>query len=69
LADPGAAARSTDPKFLRFLRGSRHIQGFQRVVLDTSEGDRIADSLGRRKSVILQNHGILTVGPSVEAAV
>lgn len=42
---------------------------FSGVVLDTSEGDRIAEVLGQRKAVILQNHGILTVGPSVETAV
>jgi ribulose-5-phosphate 4-epimerase/fuculose-1-phosphate aldolase len=42
---------------------------FSGVVLDTSEGDRIAEALGKRKAVILQNHGILTVGPSVETAV
>lgn len=42
---------------------------FSGVVLDTSEGDRIAEALGHRKAVILQNHGILTVGPSVETAV
>ncbi|KKB62890.1 hypothetical protein WM40_15275 [Robbsia andropogonis] len=41
---------------------------FQGVVLDTSEGARIAEALGPRKAVILKNHGILTVGPSVEAA-
>ncbi|PXW28467.1 class II aldolase/adducin family protein [Paraburkholderia caballeronis] len=41
---------------------------FQGVVLDTSEGARIADALGPRKAVILKNHGILTAGPTVEAA-
>ncbi|MBV8684133.1 MAG: class II aldolase/adducin family protein, partial [Caulobacteraceae bacterium] len=44
-------------------------EDFSGVVLDTSEGEKIARSLGRRKAVILQNHGILTVGASVEAAV
>lgn len=39
------------------------------VVLDTSEGLRIAAALGNKKAAILQNHGILTVGESVEAAV
>ncbi len=39
------------------------------VVLDTSEGERIARTLGPHKAAILQNHGFLTVGPSVEAAV
>lgn len=42
---------------------------FSGVVLDTSEGEKIAAALGHRKAVILQNHGILTVGHSVEAAV
>lgn len=41
---------------------------FQGVVLDTSEGARIAHALGSRKAVILRNHGILTAGPTVEAA-
>ncbi len=42
---------------------------FSGVVLDTSEGRKIAEALGPRKAVILQNHGLLTVGPTVEAAV
>ncbi|BCW89212.1 Decarboxylase NovR [Alphaproteobacteria bacterium SO-S41] len=42
---------------------------FSGVVLDTSEGEKIATTLGHRKAIILQNHGILTVGQSVEAAV
>ena len=41
---------------------------FTGVVLDRSEGDRIAGALGPRKAVILLNHGILTAGPTVEAA-
>jgi ribulose-5-phosphate 4-epimerase/fuculose-1-phosphate aldolase len=41
---------------------------FQGVVLDPAEGQRIAGALGSNKAVILKNHGILTVGPSVEAA-
>jgi len=42
---------------------------FSGVVLDTSEGEKIAKALGPRKAVILQNHGILTVGQTVESAV
>jgi ribulose-5-phosphate 4-epimerase/fuculose-1-phosphate aldolase len=42
---------------------------FSGVVLDTSEGEKIAKALGPKKAAILQNHGILTVGQSVEAAV
>jgi ribulose-5-phosphate 4-epimerase/fuculose-1-phosphate aldolase len=39
------------------------------VVLDLEEGKRIAHELGGRKAVILRNHGLLTVGQSVEEAV
>ena len=38
------------------------------VVLDVEEGKRIADALGANKAVILRNHGLLTVGHSVDAA-
>ncbi|WP_144149201.1 class II aldolase/adducin family protein [Paraburkholderia sp. BCC1884] len=41
---------------------------FQGVVLDTTEGARIAAALRQYKAVILKNHGILTAGPTVEAA-
>ena len=41
---------------------------FTGVVLDPAEGRRIAAALGPRKACILQNHGLLTVGQSVEAA-
>lgn len=39
------------------------------VVLDGSEGDRIAEALAGRKAAILANHGLLTVGESIEEAV
>lgn len=42
---------------------------FSGIVLDSSEGARIAEALGDKRAVILQNHGILTVGKSVESAV
>jgi ribulose-5-phosphate 4-epimerase/fuculose-1-phosphate aldolase len=38
------------------------------VVLDLEEGKRIAHQLDDRKAVILRNHGLLTVGHSVEEA-
>ncbi len=38
------------------------------VVSDFEEGRRIAAALGASKAVILQNHGLLTVGESVAAA-
>ncbi len=39
------------------------------VVLDLEEGKRIAHALGGHKAGILRNHGLLTVGHSVDEAV
>ena len=39
------------------------------VVLDTEEGKRIAHALGDYKAAILRNHGLLTVGGTVDEAV
>jgi ribulose-5-phosphate 4-epimerase/fuculose-1-phosphate aldolase len=41
---------------------------FTGVVLDVEEGKRIGAALGGTKAVILRNHGLLTVGHSVEEA-
>ena len=41
---------------------------FTGMVVDESEGLRIARALGDRKGAILKNHGILSAGPTVEAA-
>jgi ribulose-5-phosphate 4-epimerase/fuculose-1-phosphate aldolase len=41
---------------------------FTGVVYETSEGERIAQTLADKKAVILRNHGLLTVGDSVDAA-
>jgi ribulose-5-phosphate 4-epimerase/fuculose-1-phosphate aldolase len=41
---------------------------FNGVVLDVEEGKRIAAALGETKAVILRNHGLLTVGHSIDEA-
>jgi ribulose-5-phosphate 4-epimerase/fuculose-1-phosphate aldolase len=41
---------------------------FSGVVLDREEGRRIGVALGSHKAVILRNHGMLTVGTSVDSA-
>ncbi len=41
---------------------------FTGVVYETSEGERIAQALADRKAVILRNHGLLTVGHTVDEA-
>lgn len=38
------------------------------VVLQPEEGQRIAEALGNNKALILKNHGLLTVGHSVDEA-
>ncbi|KAJ5649526.1 class II aldolase/adducin domain protein [Penicillium longicatenatum] len=42
---------------------------FNGVVLEEDEGIRIAETLGNKKAALLQNHGLLTVGGSVEETV
>jgi ribulose-5-phosphate 4-epimerase/fuculose-1-phosphate aldolase len=37
------------------------------VVLDPEEGRRIGESLGQNKAVILRNHGMLTVGETIDS--
>nr|WTB33081.1 class II aldolase/adducin family protein [Streptomyces sp. NBC_00830] len=43
-------------------------QAYTGVVVDEEEGRRIAAALGPRKAIILRNHGLLTVGDSVDSA-
>jgi ribulose-5-phosphate 4-epimerase/fuculose-1-phosphate aldolase len=38
------------------------------VVVELDEGSRVARALGKNKAAILQNHGLLTVGATVDAA-
>src|SRR5215472_4409065 len=44
-------------------------EDFTGVVHQTSEGERIAKAIGNHKAAILQNHGLLTVGKTVDEAV
>lgn len=39
---------------------------FNGVVLAEKEGNNIAECLGQKKAALLQNHGLLTVGHSIE---
>ncbi|KAK5049979.1 hypothetical protein LTR84_004098 [Exophiala bonariae] len=53
---------------LRFWKSHAVYDNFGGVVLDREEGKRIAKALGNGKAVILQNHGLLTVAKTVDAA-
>jgi len=52
----------------RFYKSHGVYENFGGVVLDAEEGKNIARALGGGKAVILQNHGLLTVGHSVDEA-
>ena len=51
-----------------FHRDHALFDDYTGVVLDLEEGRRIGEALGPKKAVILRNHGLLTVGKSVEEA-
>ncbi|MFE3171573.1 class II aldolase/adducin family protein [Amycolatopsis sp. NPDC059090] len=51
-----------------FFEDHTVFDGYSGVVLAEEEGTRIAETLGEGKAVILRNHGLLTVGGSVEEA-
>ena len=37
-------------------------------VMETNEGEAVAEELGKKKAIIMRNHGLLTVGATVEEA-
>ena len=41
---------------------------YRGVVLDSEEGERIGRALGSHKAVVLRNHGMLTVGHTIDSA-
>lgn len=51
-----------------FHRDHSIYRDFGGVAFDLEEGKRIAEALGPNKAVILQNHGLLTVGRTVDEA-
>ncbi len=42
---------------------------FGGVAVELDEGQRIAEAIGKKKAAILQNHGLITVGGTVDEAV
>lgn len=71
----GKALSSTDQQLepltqdsCAFYEDHAVFDDFTGVVNDPEEGMRIAQALGSRKAVILRNHGLLTVGSTVDSA-
>src|ERR1700688_517139 len=52
-----------------FFQDHSLFEDFTGIVYETAEGERIAAALAQHKAVIMRNHGLLTVGHSVDEAV
>lgn len=66
-----ALGRSLDPitqDACAFYGDHALYDDFGGVVVELDEGERIAQALGQNKAAILQNHGLLTVGRTVDEA-
>ncbi len=66
-----ALGRKLDPitqDVCAFFEDHEVFDDYTGVVLDLEEGKRIAHALGGNKAAILRNHGLLTVGHSVDEA-
>ena len=66
-----ALGRKLDPitqDVCAFYQDHEVFNDYTGVVLDIEEGKRLAHALGDHKAVILRNHGLLTVGQSVDEA-
>jgi ribulose-5-phosphate 4-epimerase/fuculose-1-phosphate aldolase len=66
-----ALGRPLDPitqDACQFYRDHSVHHEFRGVVYESQEGENIATSLGDGKAVILRNHGLLTVGQTVDEA-
>jgi ribulose-5-phosphate 4-epimerase/fuculose-1-phosphate aldolase len=67
-----ACGRRLDPisqDACAFYEGQGMLTDYTGVVLDAEEGKRLAEALGPHKSVVLRNHGVVTVGLSVDEAI
>ena len=52
-----------------FYKDHALLDDYTGVIIDVEEGKRIAHTLGEMKAIILRNHGLLTVGTTVEECV
>jgi ribulose-5-phosphate 4-epimerase/fuculose-1-phosphate aldolase len=51
-----------------FYQDHTIFEDYSGVVLDPKEGTKIAKTLGENKAIILRNHGLLTVGQTIDEA-
>jgi ribulose-5-phosphate 4-epimerase/fuculose-1-phosphate aldolase len=55
-------------RFHGVIAYDRDVGGYNGLALDDAEGDRMANALGDKRVLMLENHGIIVVGPNVAAA-
>jgi ribulose-5-phosphate 4-epimerase/fuculose-1-phosphate aldolase len=68
VVDDRPPARAAQSGRLRVLRRPRRVRRLHGVVYDTEEGSHLAAALGNRKALLLEHHGPLTVGETVDEA-
>jgi ribulose-5-phosphate 4-epimerase/fuculose-1-phosphate aldolase len=70
-----ALASLADPRLIMATQNAFEFHGriaydedYAGIALDDAEGDRLARTLGRKDVLLMANHGVLVVGPSVADA-
>lgn len=67
LTEPGRL-EMVEQNALRFLDDIAYDDGYNGLVTDEAEGDRLARFMGSRRVMFLANHGVIVAGPSVAEA-
>ncbi|MDN5855954.1 MAG: class II aldolase/adducin family protein, partial [Actinomycetia bacterium] len=68
LAALGVPLRPVVQEACAFFEDQAVYDEYNGLALEEEEGVRMAERLGDRRAVVLQNHGIITVGGSIEEA-
>ncbi|HEY1968110.1 MAG TPA: class II aldolase/adducin family protein [Pseudonocardia sp.] len=68
LAALGVPLRPVVQEACAFFEDQAVYREYNGLALEEDEGRRMAEALGRHRAVVLQNHGVITVGGTVEEA-
>jgi ribulose-5-phosphate 4-epimerase/fuculose-1-phosphate aldolase len=64
----GGRLEMVEQNALRFHDDIAYDDIYNGLVVDTAEGDRLAQAMGSKRVMFLANHGVIVVGPSVAEA-
>jgi ribulose-5-phosphate 4-epimerase/fuculose-1-phosphate aldolase len=64
----GARLEMVEQNALRFHDDIAYDDTYNGLVIDNTEGDRLARALGSKRVMFLANHGVIVVGPTVAEA-